>query len=135
VICGIARGLVYLHIDCRLRVIHRYLKPSNILLEIDFNPKISDFGFASVIWGHLNIITSHIVGTYYVNYIKLPFLIIQLYYIYFTQSLGAFKLAMVIWLLNTLCMVKCSINQMFTGLGNSFGDTNWEDKQRWSSSY
>jgi serine/threonine protein kinase len=117
VICGVARGLVYLHIDCRLGVIHRDLKPSNILLETDFNPKISDFGLASVTEGHSNIITSHIAGTLYVNYIKLPFLIIQLYYVYFTRNLGAFKLAVVIWLLNTLCMVKCPINQMFTALG------------------
>jgi serine/threonine protein kinase len=54
IICGVAWGFLYLHDDCRLRVIHRDLKPENILLEADLNPKISDFGLASVSEGHSN---------------------------------------------------------------------------------
>ena len=64
IICGIARGLVYLHDESRIKVIHRDLKPSNILLEMDMNPKISDFGLASVFdRDHTKHITRRVAGT------------------------------------------------------------------------
>ncbi|KAJ0075750.1 hypothetical protein Patl1_33886 [Pistacia atlantica] len=65
IIEGITQGLIYLHKYSRLKVIHRNLKASNILLDRQLNPKISDFGIAKIFGVDDTIAnTNRIVGTY-----------------------------------------------------------------------
>ncbi|XP_047152001.1 G-type lectin S-receptor-like serine/threonine-protein kinase At1g34300 [Vigna umbellata] len=45
---GTARGIAYLHEECQHRIIHYDIKPGNILLDRNFNPKVADFGLAKL---------------------------------------------------------------------------------------
>ncbi|XP_022714577.1 uncharacterized protein LOC111274223, partial [Durio zibethinus] len=60
---GIARGLAFLHEESRLKIVHRDIKGTNILLDRDLNPKISDFGLARLHEEEKTHISTRIAGT------------------------------------------------------------------------
>ncbi|KAK2422676.1 putative leucine-rich repeat receptor serine/threonine-protein kinase [Trifolium repens] len=61
---GIARGLAYLHEESRMKVVHRDIKATNVLLNTDLDPKISDFGLAKLDEEDNTHISTRIAGTY-----------------------------------------------------------------------
>ncbi|GLJ22403.1 hypothetical protein SUGI_0421730 [Cryptomeria japonica] len=64
IIIGIARGLLYLHEDSQMRIIHRDIKANNILLDDKLNPKIADFGLAKFFAEDESHIQTRVAGTY-----------------------------------------------------------------------
>ncbi|KAF8391170.1 hypothetical protein HHK36_023471 [Tetracentron sinense] len=60
---GIAKGLAFLHEESKLKIVHRDVKPTNILLDKNLNAKISDFGFAKLYEGEKTHVITRIAGT------------------------------------------------------------------------
>jgi serine/threonine protein kinase len=60
---GIARGLAFLHEESTLRIVHRDIKTTNVLLDRDLNPKISDFGLAKLDEEENTHISTRVAGT------------------------------------------------------------------------
>lgn len=63
IIIGTAEGLAYLHTSCEVRIIHRDIKASNILLDENFKPKISDFGLVRYFAGDQSHLSTGLAGT------------------------------------------------------------------------
>lgn len=64
IILGTAKGLMYLHEGLEPKVVHRDVKSSNILLDKQWNPKVSDFGLAKLLGSERSYITTRVMGTF-----------------------------------------------------------------------
>uniref|UniRef100_A0A7N0TAN4 non-specific serine/threonine protein kinase n=1 Tax=Kalanchoe fedtschenkoi TaxID=63787 RepID=A0A7N0TAN4_KALFE len=64
IILGTARGLAYLHEGLEPKVVHRDIKSSNILLDKQWNAKVSDFGLAKLLGSDSSYITTRVMGTF-----------------------------------------------------------------------
>ncbi|CAH9111142.1 unnamed protein product [Cuscuta epithymum] len=64
IVLGVAKGLSYLHDGLEPKVIHRDIKSSNILLDKQWNPKLSDFGLAKLLGSEKSYITTRVMGTF-----------------------------------------------------------------------
>ncbi|KAK9103711.1 hypothetical protein Sjap_020965 [Stephania japonica] len=64
IILGTAKGLAYLHEGLEPKVVHRDVKSSNILLDRQWNPKVSDFGLAKLLFSERSYVTTRVMGTY-----------------------------------------------------------------------
>ncbi|XP_027334756.1 probable serine/threonine-protein kinase At1g01540 [Abrus precatorius] len=64
IILGTAKGLAYLHEGLEPKVVHRDVKSSNILLDRHWNPKVSDFGLAKLLYSEHSYVTTRVMGTF-----------------------------------------------------------------------
>lgn len=76
-----SHSLAYLHEGLEPKVVHRDVKSSNILLDQQWNPKVSDFGLAKLLCSERNYVTTRVMGTFGLVYdlfmFKFPLLYVQ----------------------------------------------------------
>lgn len=94
---------MYLHEESQLRIVHRDIKTSNVLLDKDLNAKISDFGLAKLTDDGNTHISTRIAGTMYVMFFKLAF-VTHITSIHILFNTNCFFLE-VTWLRSTRCEV------------------------------
>lgn len=63
IIIGVAKGVIYLHNEVELRIIHRDIKPTTILLDLEMNPKISGFGISRIFEDYESEVETRVAGT------------------------------------------------------------------------
>lgn len=63
IIIGVAKGVIYLHNEVELRIIHRDIKPTTILLDLEMNPKISGFGISRNFEDYESEVETRVAGT------------------------------------------------------------------------
>ena len=85
---GIARGLAFLHEESTLKIVHRDIKSTNILLDGDLNPKISDFGLAKLYEEENTHISTRIAGTVWATFLSftLYLLSFEFFFLFFSVS-------------------------------------------------
>lgn len=64
IMLGTAKGLAYLHEGLEPKVVHRDIKASNILLDQQWNARVSDFGLAKLLWSEKSYVTTRVMGTF-----------------------------------------------------------------------
>ncbi|KAJ3695500.1 hypothetical protein LUZ60_000877 [Juncus effusus] len=64
IVSGLASALLYLHEECEQCVVHRDIKPSNVMLDMEFNPKLGDFGLARLMDHDHGSLTTRFAGTF-----------------------------------------------------------------------
>ncbi|XP_010422566.1 PREDICTED: probable serine/threonine-protein kinase At1g01540 [Camelina sativa] len=64
IVLGTAKGLMYLHEGLEPKVVHRDIKSSNILLDNQWNSKVSDFGLAKLLGSEMSYVTTRVMGTF-----------------------------------------------------------------------
>lgn len=63
ILIGLASALLYLHEECGNPVVHRDVKPNNVMLDSEYNAHLGDFGLARLLQGENNFVTTMVAGT------------------------------------------------------------------------